>query len=122
MPDLTRQYKIDFIVLGTSRCDIRVIPQFVDTASGKLVVNDGQKSIAISDEAMIQSLVDAIRPTIETALASAEELDQPPRPASPAIDAVVIDGKEVRPALAAIPAQPATYKKVIEPGANLSWT
>lgn len=58
---------------------------------------------------------------VEKALRADVVVDQLPSPPLPATEAVIINGKEVRPALPEVPARPATWKKTFPDNTIFTW-
>lgn len=117
---VTQRLKIDFVLINTDRSEIHVIPQLVDE-TGKEVANDSRVSVKIGDQKVVDQLLALVKPIVEPIVRGAQTQDQPPSPALPAQDAIVIDGVEVRPALAAVPARPATTKNLFADGTVIVW-
>jgi hypothetical protein len=118
MANITEHLTVDYIVLGRQRGEIHVVPE---------ILKDGQR-LGSGDRRMIPVhvevaavLIDSIKAQLEVLVREHESVDQFAEPALPATDAIVIDGKEVRPALPGVPARQQTMKKTFPPGMEIKW-
>lgn len=118
----THQYKVDFVLVAKDRAEVQVVGQLIDD-TGKVLgsTSDARFSVQIAEPEKRAKLVALVKDIAEEALRNDVMMDTPPYPIMPAQPAVVIDGKEIRPALVEVPAREATYKKRFEDGAVITW-
>lgn len=115
-----QQGKIDFVLVGSDRAEVQVVVQLVDE-TGRVVAND-QRYMVPFDAKTRDTLLAGVKGTVEQLVKQHQVMDQPMQPAKSAEKAVkAADGTELRPALAAVPEQPQTFKKLIPDGTVIVW-
>jgi hypothetical protein len=113
---VTPRATIEKVSFRSGEVEIHVVTHLIDE-TGRVVGSEAMRMIRAKEPAG-----DWGNKAIEQLLLEQQEIVQQPAPAMPAVDAVV-DAQvyELRPALAAIPARDAVWKKMFPDNTTFAW-